>query len=312
MSTPTSAGLLLVVFTAATLTGCGDDDSSDGSMVGGGGDGGDGGGGAGGSGVGGGAAGGAGGNGPTLFTIHFDYRFDTKGLFDAPERRAALEGAAAVWEALIVEDFDDIPAGTQVLSRDPEAPDLDGQTFAYEEPIDDLVVFVGFAAFDGPSGQLAQSYPSAAIGSVSDPALSSALDARYHGADFEPWTAWLSFDESEDWFFDPTPLTGDDLPPSQTDFVSVAMHELGHILGFGTADAYFAFVDAQSQFTGPAAMAAFGGPIPLTGDGYHIAAGTVVDGGRPLMDPSDAAGERSVVTSAERGLFSDLGYAISP
>jgi len=302
---------------AAAAMGCGDDEETSSSTGGSGGMGGqltggtagEASGGAGG-GSGGGGAGTGGGAG--LFHITFDYRFDTKGAFQDPARRASLEAAAAEWEQLIEEDFEDIPAGTEVLVRDPELPTEPGQVFVMDEPIDDLVVFVGVASMDGPGGQLAESFPSAAIGSVSDPTLSAKLAERNEGPDFEPWTAWLSFDETESWYYDETPETGDDIPAAQIDFMSVAMHELGHILGFGSADAYFALVDGQSQFIGEAAMAAYSGPVPLTSNAYHLDPSVMSDGGRPLMDPSDASGQRSVITSLERALFSDLGHQITP
>lgn len=307
--------LALASLVATFTMGCGDDEGGGSSgATGGTGVGGDSAGGTGGAGAGGvgGGTAGAGGSAPTLFNITFDYRFDSKGAFDAPERRAALEAAAAEWERIIEEDFEDIPAGTEVLSRDPESPSEPGQTFVMDEPIDDLVIFVGFSAPDGPGGQLAESFPSAAIGSVSDPALSAKLSERYDGPDYEPWTAWLSFDEDEDWYYDATPETGDDIPAGQIDFISVAMHELGHILGFGTATAFFNLVDGQSQFIGTAAVAAYGGPVPLTASGFHLDPSVSSDGGRPLMDPSDASGERSTITSLERALFSDLGHQITP
>jgi len=310
--------MVLASVVAVAAMGCGDDDETDpgaatgGGVVGGQSSGGSGGDGTGAVGGGSGGAGASGGGKVSLFNITFDYRFDTKGAFQDPARRASLEAAAAEWEWLIEEDFEDIPAGTEVLSRDPEDPSQPGQVFVMDEPIDDLVVFVGYASKDGPGGQLAESFPSAAIGSVSDPVLSAKLAERNAGADFEPWTAWLSFDESEDWYYDATPETGDDIPAAQIDFMSVAMHELGHILGFGTADAYFALVDGQSQFTGSAAIGAYGGPVPLTSNAYHLDPSVMSDGGRPLMDPSDASGQRSVITSLERALFSDLGHQIAP
>jgi hypothetical protein len=255
---------------------------------------------------------GVGGGSTAVFHIRFDYRFDTKGMFDPPERRAALEGAAAAWSAVLAEDFEDIPAGTAVLTRDPENPGDPGMVFPIEEPIDDLVVFVGFTNHDGPGGQLASSFPSAAIGSVSDPALSAALDERHKGSDFEPWTGWISFDESEDWFFDATPGDDGDLPAADIDFYSVALHELGHLLGFGTADAYFALVDGSNAFIGSEAAAANGGPVPLSGDGGHIVLGLTSDGRRPLMDSSDAPGERSVITSLDEAMMVDLGHVFAP
>jgi len=247
----------------------------------------------------------------TGLSIAFDFRFDKKGLFDSSDRKSALLAAASMWSAALHDDFADIPAGTEVLVRDPQAPSVAGQVFVYDQPIDDLAVFVGFASMDGAHGSLAISAPSAAIGSVSDPALRASLKQRYEGADFEPWTGWLGFDEGEDWFFDPTPHTSDDLPASKVDFLSVALHELGHILGVGTSDAFLALVQ-NGSFVGPNAMAANGGPVPLTPDGKHIAAGLLSEGKRPVMDESDSAGARSEITSLDLAILRDIGYQTAP
>src|SRR3954470_3629183 len=45
-----------------------------------------------------------------VFSINFDYRFDRAGFFDRPERRAALEAAAATWSARLTNDFLRVPA----------------------------------------------------------------------------------------------------------------------------------------------------------------------------------------------------------
>ena len=162
---------------------------------------------------------------------------------------------------------------------------------------------------DGVHGSLAISAPSAAIGSVSDPVLSASLKTRFEGPDFEPWTGWLGFDEAEDWFYDPTPETSDDIPAEKIDFLSVALHELGHVLGFGTSDAFQALVQ-NATFTGPKSVALYGGPVPLTSDGKHIASGILSDGKRPVMDASDASGARSVITPLDLAILQDIGYEI--
>jgi hypothetical protein len=43
------------------------------------------------------------------FNIVFDYRFDTSGFFNDPQRRATLEAAAKAWESLIADEFPNVP-----------------------------------------------------------------------------------------------------------------------------------------------------------------------------------------------------------
>lgn len=238
--------------------------------------------------------------------IAFDYRFDDAGFFAAPERQATLEAAAATWSLRLGDDFAEIPAGTSVRTRDPEAPDAAATSFPIDAPIDDVLIFAGCSTIDGDGGVLAKSNSAAALNSVTDPALAAALRTRYEGANFEPWTGWISFDCSEPWFDDATPATADDLP-NQPDFLSTAAHEIGHVLGFGTAMAHVALVDG-THFTGAQAAAAFGGPVPLIADGTHFTSGLASDGHEPLMDPSRGAGTRSLPTTLDVAAMLDLGY----
>lgn len=91
------------------------------------------------------------------FTISFDYRFDSKGFFDDPARRSALEAAAAQWQAIIEDDFANVPAGTEFEIRNPTT--FATETVRLDQPIDDILIFVGARAFDsstlaiaGPDG----------------------------------------------------------------------------------------------------------------------------------------------------------------
>lgn len=52
--------------------------------------------------------------------IVFDYRFDTNGFFNDPQRRAALEAAEAIWGNLLQDDFDPIPAGIEFTVTNPQ------------------------------------------------------------------------------------------------------------------------------------------------------------------------------------------------
>ena len=243
----------------------------------------------------------------TGFKIILDYRYDTAQYFTR-DRRLVLRTAAASWEQYVASDFTAIPAGTYVRARDPQNPDAGGSNFTVSYPIDDLVLFVGSSTIDGPGGTLAAAYSSnTAQGMSAD--LAATLGQRYNGNPFQPWVATIVVDKEESFFFDATMDTADDIPQTQEDFYSTALHEIGHTLGTGQSAAYLALV-SNSTFTGAKAVEIYGGPIPLTSDGRHVLKTVIVDGRRVVMDESDAAGQRSLITRLDLAMIEDQGYQI--
>ena len=243
--------------------------------------------------------------GPVRFQIRIDYRFDKRGFFSDPVRRATLEGAARIWGRLLSDSFPDVPAGMFVFIKDPEDPYGSGTTFTLEYAIDDLVVFVGSAKLDG--SQMALSGPSAGLSGVDDPTLLHALEARYTGTPFQPWTGSMSFDTATDFYFDPTPDAPHTPPADKVDFLTIAVHELGHVLGFGTSDAFKGRI-ASGTFTGMSAEALYSGPVPLASDLRHVPDSLTFGGKRLLMDVSFPPGVRYMPASLDKAFFEDLGY----
>jgi hypothetical protein len=240
---------------------------------------------------------------PNPFKIQFDYRFDTDGWF-TPERRAALEAAARVWESIIRDDFQNIPKNSILSLVNPQtnAP----VQFNSDYEIDDLVVFVGARTLDGSGQTLAEGGPTAAWEE------GSSLETRYWGNRFQPWTASLTFDKAESWFFDPTPDTANDIPTNQHDFISTAVHELGHALGIGTSQAFDNWV-SNGWFTGANAKAQNGGnPIPLSPNG-HIQDGFLASsvGTEATLDPNQTIGTRKLPNNLDIALLADIGYQVT-
>ncbi len=180
--------------------------------------------------------------------------------------------------------------------------------FVSDEAIDDVLIFVGCASF---TGGIAQSNHAATTAAIADTALAARLQTRYEGDDFEPWTGWIAFRCDTPWSFDATPETVDDIPPADNDFYSTAMHEIAHVLGFGTAAAHFALV-SEATFVGPAAVAVFGRPVPLTESGVHFQSSVLSDGTVTLMDSSRTIGTRTPPTTLDRAVMIDLGYELAP
>lgn len=236
------------------------------------------------------------------FSIRFDYRYDSSGFFDDPVRRAALEAAAAEWAKIIQDDFAEVPSGTTFSIRNPSNLAIESVTLT--EPIDDILVFVGARAF--PSATLAIAGPDGgdAPGDVFAARISS--DFRNQGAvsDFEPWAGFVSFNSAADWSFDISgPVSG------RSDFLSVALHELGHVLGIGTSGAFDRWI-SDNHFTGPNALRLGNGdPIPLEEDHAHVKNGYADDS--VALDPILINGTRVLISDIDKALLADIGYQIS-
>jgi hypothetical protein len=217
-----------------------------------------------------------------------------------------FEAAARVWEGLILSEFEDVPAGTSVRVRPPEHPTQAGMNFPAPATIDDVAAFVGFADIDGLGNSRGKTFISFA-GDVADPVLLQKLQARYDKIPYQPWVGGISFDLAENWFYDATPDTDDDLPAEQSDFMTTSQHELGHLLGIGNSAAWSSLL-VGNQFTGSHAVALYGGPVPVTADLAHLDA--VVMQEVDLMMGGTADGQRLHPSPLDLAILEDLGYTV--
>ena len=117
------------------------------------------------------------------------------------------------------------------------------------------------------------------------------------------------------WHFDHTA----EVASEKNDFYSVALHEIIHSIGFGTADTWNNLTTGTT-WTGSAARALNGGSglNLLAGDGAHIADGYQsfrISDGAPqevVMDRSLTNGTRKTLTVMDLAFLRDLGYATIP
>src|SRR5262249_10959768 len=101
------------------------------------------------------------------------------------------------------------------------------------------------------------------------------LYQRANGIPYQPWAGLISFnfDGARPWFYTQSADRIDDIPSStHWDFLSTALHELGHILGFVRDGSPFGFTDlvVNDEFTGERAVSLDRRPIPLDKDSGHI------------------------------------------
>jgi hypothetical protein len=184
--------------------------------------------------------------------------------------------------------------------------DIDNPTI----PADTIVVYAGSRALGGalgiggPAGWSASGTSSflTTISTRGEPGAGGPADQQ---TDFAPAGGAITFDPSRNWNFDPAaPHAGAD------DFLSVSLHELGHVLGFGTANSWNNQVSG-GVFNGAASVAAFGQPVPVSPDQAHWAAGVSSDGQVAAMTPSITVGTRKLFTTLDFAGLDDVGWEVT-
>ena len=261
----------------------------------------------------------------SAITIQFDYSSDTTGFF-SQNAKNTLNAAGSFFGNLLTDSLSAIQSSGQnnftASFNDPTtgtSRTIDHFSIAQ----DTIKVFVGARSLGGST--LGQGGPGGYSVSGFNPFVTEAQTrgqtstvAGVQGAtatDFSLWGGAISFNQNTNWYFDQDVSTASDLPSTNFDFYSVALHELGHVLGIGTADSWFNNI-SNGQFTGPEASTVFGGPVPLNPGLDHWAQGTqgTVNGvaQEAAMDPAITAGTRKVFTNLDVAALKDIGWQVAP
>jgi hypothetical protein len=261
---------------------------------------------------------------PTAYAVvvHFDYSYDTSGFFANAVAKNALEAAGTYIGSRLSDNLTAISSsgGNQwgPVFDDPSTA-LSVNLFDFDLAADTLWIFVG--ARDLPRTALAQGGPGGWAGSGTQAFLDNIDRRGQTGAtsnpaatDFAPWGGAVSFDSSTAWYFDSDPATTESF--IGFDFFSVAIHELGHVLGIGASDSWTNKISGSS-FTGAHSVAAYGVNVPLnTADGgSHWASSTLstVDliAQEAALAPSIAAGTRKFYTDLDWAGLKDVGWQVT-
>ena len=255
----------------------------------------------------------------SAISIIFDYSYDSSGFFTGvnASRQTILNQAAGEFTSRIQDHLTAItssgPNQFNVSFNNPSsgaAVTLNNYSVADNA----LIVYVGAQNLGGPLGE-------GGPGGYSISGTSAFLATRDRGqtgalstppTDFGPWGGAITFNSAQaNWYFGSSdPISGS----SVFDFYSVAVHELGHVLGFGTAPSFGHLVVAGTNFTGASASAAYGGSVPMADPGHWKQGLTSTVGGvtqEVVMDPSISNGQRKHFTELDFAGLRDTGWQVS-
>jgi hypothetical protein len=259
-------------------------------------------------------------------TIQIDYSHDTNNFFVGhADRQAILQMAVNNLTSRLGDSLDaivpNVSAGDTwtALFTDPATGNQDSLSNP-TIPADTIILYaggrnlggVGELGNGGPGGYNAQGFDQAWFDTVQGRGKSGALGPASSQTAFAPWGGSVAFDTSfSNWYFGANPSL---IAATQIDFLSAAEHEIGHVLGFGTSNAFTNSVSG-SFFIGPAATREYGSNVPTDAAGaqaQHWADGTLDRGAHATMDPVFDYGRREAFTPLDFAGLQDIGWGVLP
>jgi hypothetical protein len=276
--------------------------------------------------------------------IIFDYSYDTGNYF-SDDRRYIMDQVAYVFESRMGgESFTGYRPSADLglssitgLGLNFTSPSSDAITLtpAVASTTSDgnvigkaneVIIFLGAKSIAGTTlASAGQTGRTGYSGSPADNAvLSAAFDAKNSTTNFEPIAGSSQVNTNKTFYYD-TDLTthNDALVSGKTDFYSVMVHEIGHIMGFSkTRNAWIA--NKSGDFwTGANAKAAYNNEnVPLYPSSSHWDKTTTSGSGaldtskincdcHPSMLPSISTNKRTSFSALDFALLKDIGYNIS-
>jgi hypothetical protein len=263
---------------------------------------------------------------PSPIHIQFDYSLDTSNFFaNNPQAKVTLQQAADALASQITNNLTAIvPDASNSWTATINNPTqfINPQTGTIPTlslpnltiPANTLVVFVGGGivpagasedGVGGPGGFSSSNTSLAFYNNILARGQAGALSSPPTA--FSPYGGSITFADNVNWYFGTDPNS----PQGQIDFYTAATHELGHVLGIGTAPTWNAHV-SNGTFTGPHAEASYGGPVPLdqtegAASNSHWAQTDLSAGQQPVMTPIVPPGTQGFTPLDFAGL-QDIGW----
>ncbi len=246
----------------------------------------------------------------------FDYTYDSGFFASGSQARNTLEAAGGYFQSILGDSLSAItPSGSNTWSGAFSNPS-DGSNASFNGSVsaNTLKIFVG--ARDLGGSVLGQAGPGGFSASGNQAWFNNLIARGQSGAllgnptDFATWGGSMVIDSDSNWNFNHTiaPTAG------QSDLYSVILHELGHVLGYGTSGSWNSLIQ-NGQFTGAASVASNGGLVALDPGLGHWQNGTLstVDGipQEAAMDPSIFVGTRKLFTHLDLAGLSDIGWQVT-
>ena len=278
-------------------------------------------------------------------TLSINYDFDAQNFFgggDGATKKAALEAAALDLQTILTDELTAMvpPDGTDVTEWSITGlhPGIDVDTVGTFEtdptiPANTLRIYAGGRSLDpgvlgvgGPGGfTIGGGFASAVRDAFEENIRSRGETGMTNGTgeylatrtDVAPWGGTISFDNdgSTSWHYDHTT----DPSGSKIDFYSVALHELMHVLGMGSANSWTTKV-VGGEFTGANSKISNGGVNVTTyavDGGAHwdqntmsvTLAGAIAQ--EAVMDPDIGVDTRKILTNLDAMGLNDIGWDVS-
>jgi hypothetical protein len=267
---------------------------------------------------------------PAALTMDVDFSLDAQGFFNAGTSNGQAARAVVVRAAQMLGDR--IVDNLSPITPAPAAGDTWNAVFTHPGtgqagfivsnlniPARTLKVYVGARPLSDDAIGLGG--PGGYTGNGGQAFLDALQFRGQEGArgptftDFGPWGGSVAFDNTKTWSLSLAgPVAG------QNDLYTVALHEIAHVLGFGTSRSWSTF-HSGNLFTGSKSRAANGGAnVPLYDvevppAHWQIGVKSTVGGAGPLqetsMSPAIPVGSRKRFTVLDFAGLDDIGWDIA-